>query len=351
MIETSTFTTGLDLGDKNTYFCLLNDKSEIVEEGHFPTDPDGLRQHFAKLPAHRVAMEVGKSSPWISRELASLGHEVIIANARNVHLISQSNRKNDRTDAVLLARIAKADPTLLAPITHRSEQTQADLALLTSRDQLVSCRVKLVNCVRGLCKTFGVNLKKCSTESFTVKVRESIPERLRAAIYPQLESIDTLSAQIKKLEKGLEVLARERYPVTEHLRTVPGIGPVTAMAFAMIIEDPKRFPDTRAVGAYLGMVPKQSQSGEQDPQLRITKGGNAVLRRLLVSCAQRMLGPFGEDCALQRKGRRMVERGGKRAKKRAVVMMARKLSVMLLAMWKSGVCFEPFPGQATGVKP
>ena len=149
--------------------------------------------------------------------------------------------------------------------------------------------------------------------------------------------------RIKVLERQISVLARTKYPATAWLEQIPGVGPITALYFVLKIEDPTRFPQVRDVGAFIGLCPRRDQSGENDPQLRISKGGDAYLRRLLVSAAQYILGPFAPASALRQYGLTLAAEGTSRAKKRAVVAVARKLAVLLLSLWKNERPYVPFP--------
>jgi transposase len=170
---------------------------------------------------------------------------------------------------------------------------------------------------------------------------EHLPEELVPALGPLLETIGELTGRIREYECKLEEIATEHYPQTEALRQVGGVGTLTALSFVLVLEDPSRFKKSRAVGAYLGLVPGEDQSGDSDPQQRISKEGDEMLRRLLVGSAQYILGPFAPDSDLRRHGLKIAERGGKNAKKRAVVAVARKLSVLLHHLWVAGELYEP----------
>lgn len=300
----------------------------------------------------RVAIEAGTHSPWVSRLLEEYGHDVLVANARKLRLIYAEGRKTDKLDAEKLARLARIDPKLLAPLKHRAEASQAHLALIHSREALVSTRTKLVNHVRATVKSLGYRLPACSTRAFHCRVAKHLPEPLRPALGPILETIASLSAQIREYDAKLEAVAKELYPETRLLRQVKGVGLLTALAFILSIEDPSRFEVSRTVGAYLGLVPSKDQSGECNPQQHISKRGDELLRKLLVSCAHYVLGPFGQDSDLRRHGLKIAERGGKNAKRRAVVAVARKLSVLLHHLWVTAEAYEPlynanrFGGQA-----
>jgi transposase len=334
-------TVGIDVGDRQSYFCALDDAGEIFAEGQVRTTSETLSRYLSSVPASRVALESGTHSAWISRLATSLGHEVIVANARELRTIYQSDRKNDRTDAQMLARMARFDPGLLRPIAHRSERMQNDLALVRARDVLVRARTQCVNAVRGLVKAAGGRLVKCSTESFARKTPEQLPKELRSTITPILATITTLSEQIHIYDLQIEKLAKD-YPVTDGLQKISGIGALTAVTYALTIGDPSRFGKSRDVGAYLGLVPRQDDSGDRTSQLRITKAGNRLLRRLLVGSAHYILGVHGPDCHLRRYGERLMVRGGKNAKKRAVVAVARKLAVLLHRLWVTGELYDPF---------
>jgi transposase len=336
-------TAGLDLGDKYSHLCLLDTESgEVIEEGRVRTTPEAIRRRFdSEQQPLRIAIEVGTHSPWVSRLLKECGHKVLVANARKLHLIYSNKRKTDKLDAQNLARLARVDPKLLYPLKHRSEQSQAHLALLHSREALVRARTQLINHVRGTVKSFGHRLPKCSTSSFHKKVADGLPEVLRGALEPILETIASLSARIRDYDRKLEALAQEHYPETNLLRQVQGVGTLSALAFVLTLEDPDRFEQSRTVGAYVGLVPGKDQSGDSDPQRGISGEGDEMLRRLLVGSAHYILGPFARDSDLRRHGMKIAERGGKNAKKRAVVAVARKLSVVLHHLWVSEEVYDP----------
>jgi len=334
-------TLGLDLGDRYSRYCLLNEECEVVEEGRIQSTESAFRRHFEGEPRLRIALECGTHSPWISRLLKTLGHQVIVANARKIPAITASESKNDRNDAELLARFAAHDPRLLSPVQHRSLQRQQDLNLIQVRSTLVRARTMMANALRGLVKSAGGRLPACSTESLAARAQAAIPPALRAAAVPLLEQIALLSRQIDAMDGQIERLAN-KYPEIRVLRTVPGVGPVVASAYVLTLDRPD-LAANRSAGAFLGLRPRQSQSGESDPQRRISKTGDSYLRSLLVQSAQYILGRFGPDSALRRWGLKLAASGGKRGKKRAIVAVARKLAVLLHSLWRSGQSFQPFP--------
>jgi transposase len=342
MNKHSMYSVGLDLGDKFSYITIIDKDGELIEESRLPTTKISFQRKFSTLQPCRVAMEVGAHSRWASHLLKDLGHDVLVANARKLRAIYHNPRKGDRADAETLARLARLDPALLSPIHHRSPQAQADLAMLRSRDALVRSRTLLINHARSIVKSTGARLPSCSADSFAHKVALDTPEPLLPALAPILDTIASLTQQIKSYDRKNEELCSERYPETKLLRKVSGVGPLTSLAFILTLENPDRFSKSREVGPALGLVPRCDQSGDQDPQLRITKTGDPYLRRLLVSSAQYILGPFGPDCDLRRWGLKLAERGGKNAKKRAVVGVARKLAIVLHHIWKTGEIYDPF---------
>ena len=335
-------TAGLDIGDKYSYLCLIDQESgQVIEEGRLRTTPEAFLRRFASEQPLRIAIEAGTHSPWASRVLEGCGHEILVANARKLRLIYSNKRKTDEVDAENLARLARLDPMLLYPLKHRGEESQAHMAIVRSREALVSTRTQLVNHVRGAVKSFGARLPKCPARSFHKRASEHIPEALWPALGPILETIGSLTERIRDYDRRLETISLERYPETELLRQVEGIGPLTALVFVLTLEDPYRFEKSRSVGAYLGLVPARDQSGERDPQRRISKEGDEMLRRLLVGSAHYVLGPFSKDSDLRRHGEKIASRGGKNAKKRAVVAVARKLCVLLHHLWVTGELYDP----------
>jgi len=320
---------------------VLNGDGEVLEEGRVRTSEEAFRRHWEAEPRQRIVMETGTHSPWISRLLRGFGHQVIVANARKVRAISENESKNDRQDAEMLARLGYCNPRLLKPIQHRSAERQRDLNLIRARDTLVRARTMLINSMRGLVKSAGGRLPPASSESFAARVSAAVPAELGTATHPLLHQIAGLTVEIRGLDQAIEKLA-ERYPEIRILRTAPGVGPVIAAAYVLTLDGVDAVEHSRSVGAFLGLRPKQSQSGDSDPEHNISKTGNIYLRRLLVQAAQYILGRFGPDSALRRWGLKLAQ-GGKRTKKRAVVAVARKLAVLLHHLWRTGQHYQPFP--------
>ena len=342
MNKDNTKYVGIDLGDKTMLVHVRDEAGEFVEETRLPSTAKALEREFGQRASMQIAIEVGGHSRWVSRMLSSYGHKVIVADARKLRLIYENPRKSDRVDAEYLAKLVRLDPSLLSPVKHRGEEAQKHLAILRSRDSLVQARTQLINHARGMVKSFGGRLPSCSAESFAKKAKPVLPEGLQPALEPILESIHEMSARIRSYEQEIECLCEQVYPETDKLRQIKGVGALTALAYVLTLEDARRFKKSREVGPYLGMIPRRNQSGDADLPGQITKTGDKYLRRLLVGSAHYILGPFGEDSHLRTWGLRLAERGGKAAKKRAVVAVARKLAVLLHKLWVSGEDYRPF---------
>jgi transposase len=334
-------TVGVDLGDQWSHYCILGLEGETLAEGQLRTTPQDVTEFFAALNVARVVVEVGTHSAWVREVICGYGHEVLVANPRLMEGSKRRKRKNDRIDANKLARLGRVDPQSLHPMQHRSPGVRQDLVMLRARDALVAARTELINATRGLVKSMGARLPKCSSPSFAQKVEEAVPAEIREALLPLVRMTAALSDSIQGYDEKIEKLASEKYGHTTLLRQVKGVGPITALAYVLTLENPERFVKSRDVGPYLGLVPKQEDSGESQPQLGISKAGDTMVRRLLVGSAQYILGPFGPDTDLRRYGLRLCERGGKNAKKRAAVAVARKLAVLLHRLWVSGEVYEP----------
>ena len=330
-------TVGLDLGDRSSVYCSVDWAGKLSEPAEVKTCATDIQALFSEMKPSRVVLECGTHSSWVSQLLESCGHEVIVASTRE--LFPKNRRKSDKLDAERLARKGRSDPQELQPIKHRSAKAQQELALIRARQTLVKVRSTLINHVRGSVKAQGSRIKSSAAESFTTKAAESLSEPLAVALKPILQSIDQVTRQIRQYDKRLKA-ACKRHPETERLSQVTGVGPVTSLTYALVIDDPKRFKKSRTVGAYLGLTPRLWESGDSQPQLRISKAGDALLRSLLVSCAHYILGHRGPDCDLRRHGEKLCARGGKNAKKRAVVAVARKLAVLLHRLWVSGAPYK-----------
>lgn len=341
--KSSAITIGIDLGDRKHAVCVLDAKGKVLKQESITNNRGSLTALSRRHPGALMVMEVGTHSPWTSRFLEGLRHRVLVANPRKVRAIYQNERKSDRKDAEMLARIARSDESLLYPVKHVGEEMQRDLLQIKLRDNLVRQRVDIISSVRGTLKSLGIMLPSPNSESFARKARGILgnehPEHL-ALVEASLCVLDTMTEQIRRLEKSIEQMAAEKYPEAEFLTQIAGVGTLTSLTFILTVGDPTRFPRKRDVGAFLGLVPGRDQSGDTDKQLRITKAGDSYLRKLLVQAAQYILGHFGPDTALKRKGLKLAERGGPRAKRKAVVAVARNLAVLLLTLWHDETLYQ-----------
>ena len=333
-------TIGIDLSDDMSTYVGLDATGAKTLEGKFPTVREGVLEAFSELEPSRMIVEACLHGSWVARALLAMGHEVYVANPRKVQLISKSSRKTDRNDALTLARLGRADPELLHPVWLRPESAQSIRATLRTRRQLVRMRARLITMARSECKVHGTRLEPCASSYFARKMRPMIPSILRDALAPALSTIEHLDEEVGRLDKRVEAMCKA-IPVTGALRQVRGVGPLVALAFVTSIVDPRRFKDSRTVGAYLGLTPRSYQSGSSDPHLRISKEGDRDLRVLLVTAATHMMRQSSPDTDLKRFGRRIACRGNPRDRARARIAVARKLAVLLHRLWTTGEVYEP----------
>lgn len=343
-------TIGIDVGDRRSHACVVDASRKILEEFSFSTDQAGLSAKFCRAP-FQIILEVGPHSRWLQKSLEGLGHRVRVVDARKIQLISKSNHKTDKRDARTLAQLGAGVPELLGDIRHRSEQAQADLSVLLTRDHFIRLRTASINRVRGVLKATGVKVPKMSTKVFHTRIAELVPELLQPALLPLIEELLSIHLRIRRLDDAIKGIAG-RYPAIERLTRVSGVGALTALAFVLSIDEPRRFKKSRDVGPFVGLCPRKHASGASDPQLSITRSGNPFLRRILVQAAHYILGPFGPDCRLRRHGMKLHERGGKHAKKRAAVAVARKLAVVMHRLWVDPAPYAPWhPGGEEAAPP
>lgn len=324
---------GMDLGDKQHVVVVFDETGDEVDVAKITNTSRQVQRYFEGHPGAVVVMEAGTHSAWITRLLESMDHEVHVGNPRKLRAIWDTDDKSDERDARVLGLMYRLEPRLLHPVFRRSERAQADLELIKAREQLVACRSKLINHVRGVVKSMGERIPKCSTQSFHRRAVEHTPSALAEALGSVVAMIEKLTEQIDDQDKLIKAISESQYSETQWLRQVQGVGPVTALAYVLTLEHPSRLSKSRSAGPLLGLTPKRDQSGDTDKQLRITKAGNSHLRRLLVNCAHYIMGPLASDSDLRRYGERIAARGGKNAKKRAVVAVARKLAVLLHRLW------------------
>lgn len=332
---------GVDLGDKQNVAVVFDADGTEHKPVKINCTKIAMNKYFSKHSGAVVVMEAGTHSGWVSRLLEGMGHEVWVGNPRRLRAIWDATDKSDERDARVLGLMYRLEPRLLHRIFHRGEQAQCDLAMIKSRQMLVETRTKLVNHVRCVVKGMGERIGSCTAASFHKRAMSELPACLTDALTPIIDQIGQMTETIKGIDRQIEHLAQERYPETKHLMQVGGVGTLTALTFVLTVEDAGRFDKSRDVGPYLGLTPRRDQSGQTDKQLPITKQGDTYMRSLLVNCAHYIMGPFGVDCDLRRHGMRIAATGGKNAKRRAVVGVARKLAVLLHSLWANQSVYEP----------
>ena len=270
-------TIGIDLGDVWSDYCTLNEDGEVVDRGRFRTTPPGVEKWFTDLPKARIAMEAGTHSIWVSEQLQEMGHEVIVANVRELRAISHSDRKSDTVDAEKIARYARLDPKILRPISHRTVAQQEALTLIRARNLIVRLRTAAVNSVRGLAKPCGYRLPASSTLCFAKRCMAVLPPGLAQALGPVLQQIAAMTVKIKQYDRTIKGLTETEYPETQALIQVYGVGQLTALTYVLTLGSKERFRSGVAVSACAERRhPGPTATG-------ITKAG--IYLSLLVECA------------------------------------------------------------------
>jgi len=251
-------TVGLDLGDRSSFYCVLDGTGDVLLEQKFSTTPKAINEIFVAMPRSRIALETGTHSPWVSRLLSELGHETIVAHARSVRLIGERRRKDDRLDAMALARLVRIDPRLLCPVKHRSAEAQADLTVIRARAALVRTRTMLVNAARGLTKSYGERLRGCNARGMKLKAAQDLSPGLKYALEPMMHEIESASERICQYDQMLESMAWNRYPEAERLKQIKGVGTLIALTYMLTLEDPHRFRKSRDAACYVGLQPRRA---------------------------------------------------------------------------------------------
>lgn len=330
---------GIDVHQKESEICILNDEGDVMERTRIPTNRKALVGYFGKKDSMRVVMEAGGSSQWVSRLIEENGHEVVICAPRRVRLIAESTLKNDEVDAEVLARLGRIDPGFLGRVTHRSEEAQLLQANLTARSALVKSRAKWVNTVRGILRGFGFKVGGGRSGNFPKRcAKVEIPEELRKTIQPLLTQLELITEEIERIEKTLESIA-EGIPEVNHLRRIPGVGLLVALYFVLSIDDPERFHRSRDVAAFFGLRPSVRGSSDVKHYGKITKEGDPEMRRLLAQAAHAMMNSK-KECRLKDWA---TEVAARRGKAKATVALARKIAVLMHHLWATGEVFRPYP--------
>ena len=335
-------TIGADVSDKKTQICVMNKnpdgKRVVIIETSCATTKEGFLERFSKFDrSWPVVFETGTHCRWMDKLFREMGFKTIIANPSKVPSITKSNTKNDRNDARELARLAIADPEMLHPIKLRDEVFQQMLRLHHSRNLLIAQRTQLTNQIRGFAKSMGYRIEKCSTWRFHKLNKSQWPSMLEAVAWPLIDVLETIDLKFKAYDAAIQELSEqpEFKSMVDRVRNVYGVGIIGSTVFiAAIGGDPNRFEHSRDIGPFLGLVPSQDQSGDVDKQLHLTKAGSNIARRTLTECAGVILMSKAPETDLKLKGLRIAIRGGKIAKKKAKLAVARCLAVTMIALLK-----------------
>ena len=335
-------TIGADVSDRTTKICVMTKadggERRIVVETTCATTKAGFEEAFAKFDrSWPVVFETGTHCRWMDRLFREMGFKTIVGNPGKIPSITKSNTKNDRNDARELARLALADPAMLHPVFLRDEVYQQMLRFHHARNMLISQRTQTINQIRGFAKSMGHRIERTSTERFHELGKAEWPEELEECAWPLMGSLKTINLKIKAYDRLIARLAErpEFKAMVERVRAVYGVGIIGSTVFiAAIGGRPDRFGHARDVGAYLGMTPKQDKSGDDDKQLHITHAGTEIVRTALVECAGIVMMSNAKDTDLKLKGLRIAMRGGKIARRKAKVAVARGLAVAMLALLK-----------------
>jgi len=333
-------TIGADVSDRTTKICVMTKadggERRIVVETTCATTKAGFEEAFSKFDrSWPVVFETGTHCRWMDRLFRRMGFKTIVGNPGKIPSITKSNTKNDRNDARELARLAIADPAMLHPVFLRDEVYQQMLRFHHARNVLLSQRTQTINQIRGFAKSMGYRIECSSTEKFHELGKADWPRELEECAWPLMGVIKTVNLKIKAYDKLIARLAErpEFKPMVERVRVVYGVGTIGSTVFVAAIGGrPDRFDRVRDIGPYFGMIPKQDQSGDDDKQLHITHAGPEIVRTALVECAGVVMMEKSKDTDLKLKGLRIAMRGGKIARKKAKVAVARGLAVAMLAL-------------------
>ena len=333
-------TIGADVSDRTTKICVMTKadggERRIVVETTCATTKAGFEEAFSKFDrSWPVVFETGTHCRCMDRLFRRMGFKTIVGNPGKIPSITKSNTKNDRNDARELARLAIADPAMLHPVFLRDEVYQQMLRFHHARNVLLSQRTQTINQIRGFAKSMGYRIECSSTEKFHELGKADWPRELEECAWPLMGVLKAINLKIKAYDKLIARLAErpEFKPMVERVRVVYGVGTIGSTVFVAAIGGrPDRFDRVRDIGPYFGMIPKQDQSGDDDKQLHITHAGPEIVRTALVECAGVVMMEKSKDTDLKLKGLRIAMRGGKIARKKAKVAVARGLAVAMLAL-------------------
>jgi transposase len=331
---------GLDVSQELTHVCIINAKGTIDWQGKCSSTPEAIAKIIeTRAPrVTRVGFETGPLSTWLWHALTDKGLPIVCLDARHAKAaLKMQMNKTDKNDAYGLAQIVKTG--WYREVGVKSMESHSIRAMLGARAQLVGMRIDVTNQIRGVLKTFGIILARRNGTPFEQLLREALGDNdtvLSRTIDALLSVYISLKDQIRDLERELRGYART-HVTCEQLMTIPGVGPLTAIAFVTAIDDPKRFNRSKSVGAYFGLTPRRYQSGEIDINGRISKCGDHLTRTYLFEAAGTLLTRVEKWSALKAWGLKIAKKCGMKKAKIAVV---RKLTVIMHRMWMNGECFR-----------
>ena len=330
----------IDVHDEYSQICVMNQARELLVEAKVPTTRVALSDFFRQREASRVVLEAGPHSLWISELLIELGHEPIVCHARRIRLIAESRNKNDRVDAQTLVRLSLSDLQLLRPIELRSRRTLDERSIVRTRAAMVETHKRLRTMLRGMVKPFGVRLPAGKVRALVAASTANLPTHAKTGVESLLKILAVVADEIRSLDQHVESLV-ESHPATRRLQTIPGVGPLVAIAFVHAIEDPARF-GANDVGPFLGLTPSnRSSAGKKLAAKESGRPGDPYVRSLLVQSAWTLMNSRSES-DIARWGRRLVERIGP---KKAAIALARKLATLMHHIWLHDEDFRSHPRQ------
>jgi transposase len=330
---------GLDVSLKETAICVVDQVGDIIGEKSVVTEPKVIYDFLAKtkLTFTKVGLEAGGLTPWLYRELASLGLDMVCIETRHAKATLQAQRvKTDRNDARGLAHIMRTG--WYKAVHVKTDESQKLRVLMNNRRCLLDKRLDIENQIRGTLKVFGLKIGTTSKTRYDIRVTELIDSQRELQLYlePMLKVRGELLAQESKLDSMIRKIVKDD-EVCRRLMTIPGVGPLTALAFRTTIDDPYRFKKSRDVAVHLGLTPRKYASGEIDYNGRISKCGDPMARAHLFEAAKVMMSRVTKWSALKAWGMRIARRS---SMKNACVAVARKLSTIMHRMWLDGTTFE-----------
>jgi len=324
---------GLDISDKTTFICVIDQEGKIIYETNTLTDPKYINLEFQKLEfkIEAIGIETGSLSNWLVGSLRELGWNVLCLDAfKMAKLISMNINKTDKNDARMIAEAVRINcfSNIQMKVHIRSEDARSLRCLIKAREYSVQSRIDLYHHIRGMLKDFGILTPSAKPEAFcneVKKVLKETPSCVKSSVFSFLKIYETLTREINDLTKTLEAIAKQNEDV-QRLTEIPGIGKITALYFLTIIDDPKRFENSKDVGAYLGLTPLQYSSGQSEKQYGISKRGDKTMRSLLYECSMVLLFRTKRTCNLKKWG---LKKFKKKGAKKALVAVARKLAIRM----------------------